>query len=164
MADVKQLMVQLDDSDVAARAQAAEQLCRLGEAARPAATALVQACSDASEDVREHAVAALEELGSPAAADLDTLTELAGHEQDSVAYWAVTLLGRAGEGAQAAVSELVRALASHPAASVRQRAAWALGKIGPAASAALDDLRAAATADDPRLVRLAQRAIDQIGA
>jgi hypothetical protein len=39
----------------------------------------------------------------------------------------------------------------------------ALGEIGPAAAAALPHLRKAAADPDPRLARLAQQAIDQIG-
>ena len=39
MADLTRLLAQLDESDAGVRAGAAEQLCRLGEAARAAATA-----------------------------------------------------------------------------------------------------------------------------
>jgi HEAT repeat protein len=162
MADLTALMSQLEMDDPGERAEAAEELCRLGEAARPAATALVVACGDASEGVRQWAAAALEGLGPPENAEIESLIGLVQHEHNDVAYWALTLLGRAGEGARSSVETLADALANHPAAAVRQRAAWALGKIGPAASSARGVLDTAAASDDPRLVRLAARAIEKI--
>jgi HEAT repeat protein len=161
-ADLTKLISQLDENDPAERAQAAEELCRLGDMARPAAVALVAACADPSESVREWAVAALEGLGPPDAADIEPLTVLVRRESADVAYWAITLLGRAGPAAAVAVGGLSAALRGHAASAVRERAAWALGKIGPAAAVAIDDLEAAAAGDDPRLARLAQRALDQL--
>jgi len=161
-ADLTSLISQLDEDDPGERALAAEELCRLGDMARPAAVALVSACADESESVREWAVAALEGLGPPDAADVEQLRVFVRHESAEAAYWAITLLGRAGAAAGVAVGELTGALRDHAAPAVRQRAAWALGKIGPSAADAIDDLKAAAAGDDPRLTRLAQRAIDQL--
>jgi len=162
-ADLTRLMAELEYDDPAARAAAAERLCRLGGAARLAAVALVCASGDAAEEVREWAVAALEDLGPPDPADIGDLARLALHETTDVAYWATTLLGRAREDAKAAVGDLAQALADHGAMTVRQRAAWALGKIGPAAAPALPSLQDAARSDNPRLARLASQAIQQIG-
>jgi HEAT repeat protein len=160
--DLTQLISQLDEDDAATRAGAVGQLCRLGELARPAAVALVEACGDPNESVREWATAALEGLGPPNDEDVASLTGLIRHQAADVAYWAVTLLGRAGAAAGQSAGELAGALRDHPAAAVRQRAAWALGKIGPPAAAALDELKTAAASDDPRLARLAKRAIEQV--
>ncbi len=142
--------------------QQREALSHLGEAARPAAVLLVRANADESDEVREWVVAALEELGPPDIADTEQLAGFALDDNRDVAYWAITLLGRLGASALPALGQVTRAMSSHAAAAVRQRAAWALGKIGPAASSALDALRTASSGDDPRLARLAARAIGQI--
>jgi HEAT repeat protein len=161
--DVSQLLAALGGPDPAERARAAERLSRLGPDAQAAAVPLVRASADVDEEVRQWATAALEELGPPALSDLQALAPLLDEENADVGYWAATLLGRLGEEAAPAVGPLAEALSAHPAISVRQRAAWALGKIGPPARAATDALRQAAAGDDPRLARLAQRAIQQIG-
>lgn len=152
----------LESSDTAERCQAAEELSRLGEEARPAAVALVRACDDPSEEVREWAVAALEEIGSPFDTDLPALASLLSKGSSDVAYWAATLLGRSKDAAAPAVPALARALATSPHQAVRQRAAWALGAIGPAASAARMDLDQATASADPRLADLARVAIRSI--
>jgi HEAT repeat protein len=161
-ADLTKLISQLDEDDPGERARAAEELCRLGDMARPAAVALVAACADPLESVREWAAAALEGLGPPDGADIEQLMVLTRHHAPSVAYWAVTLLGRSGPAADAAVGALSAALRDHAASAVRQRAAWALGKVGQSATNAIDELEAAAASDDPRLARLARQAIDQL--
>jgi len=135
---------------------------KLGQAAQPAAVALVTACADEDEAAREAATAALEELGPPATVDAPRLAALLPDEQADIAYWAATLLGRLRATASEQVPQLVAALESHPAVQVRQRAAWALGQIGPAAGEATDALRVAAGSDDPRLARLAEQALAQI--
>lgn len=161
-ADISPLVTALRDSDPAQRGKAAEQLSRLGPDARAAATRLVRACGDESEEVRQWAAAALEELGPPAADDVDLLVSLLRDEHSDVGYWSATLLGRLQSDAGAAAPALAAAVAGSPHISVRQRSAWALGKIGPRAAAALEPLHRAATTDDPRLARLARRAIEQI--
>ncbi len=160
--DLAQLAASLEAPEEAARSEAAEKLTRLGPDAQAAAVPLVRACGDPSESVSEWAVAALEELGQPRSADVEALASLASDGNPDVAYWAVTLLGRLQQEAAPAVDALVAVLCEAAETSVRQRAAWALGKIGPPAATALEALRQAATAEDPRLARLAQRAIEQI--
>jgi HEAT repeat protein len=162
-ADLTRLIAELDQNDAALRAQAAEELCRLGESAAPAMTALAAACGDSSEEVRQWASAALEEMGAPDKAQIADLALLLQQEHADVAYWAATLLGRAGSAAAAVVGTLSATLRGHAAPAVRQRTAWALGKIGPGAAPALDALNAAAASDDPRLARLAKQALEQIG-
>ena len=146
------------------RAAAAEALCRAGESASPAATALVAACGDDDDSVREWAAAALEELGPPPSEQIAELIPLAAASHPLVAYWAVTLLGRGGEAANSAVSTLEACLAPEKAIEVRQRACWALGKIGPAAASARAALAVAAADSDPRLARLAGEALALIPA
>lgn len=163
MHDIASLVTRLVAPDPAVRLDAAEHLARAGDAAAPAAVPLVQACGDADEQVREQAVAALEDLGTPPTTALTDLTTLARATDPLVAYWAITLLGRSGQDAAAAVTVLAGRLASADAPEVAQRAAWALGKFGPAAAPAADALRVAAGSADPRLARLAGEALAQVG-
>jgi HEAT repeat protein len=160
--DANALGVQLGSADSRVRGAAAERLARMGEDAAPAAVALVRSCGDADDQVREQAVAALEDLGPPPAETIGQLIGLVADNRPLVAYWATTLLGRAGEDAASAVSALTDCLASSADLSVRQRAAWALGKIGPAAVAARQALAEAANDADPRLARLATEALAAI--
>jgi HEAT repeat protein len=157
------LAADLGSPDPGVRGAAAERLARMAEAAAPAAIQLVRACGDTDEQVREHAVAALEDLGPPPADVIGQLIGLVTHGDPLVAYWAVTLLGRAGGDAASAVSVLAGCLASPADLSVKQRAAWALGKIGAPAASAREALGRAANDSDPRLARLATEALAAIG-
>lgn len=161
---IASLVERMTGQDADARADAAEALCRAGEDASPVATALVAACGDDDDRVREWAAAALEELGAPPAELVADLIPLAASAHPLVAYWAVTLLGRGGESAASAVPVLQDCLAPGVALEVRQRACWALGKIGgPAAAPARQALEAAAADSDPRLSRLAGEALALLG-
>jgi HEAT repeat protein len=161
--DALALAAQLGSADPVARAAAAERLARMAEDAAPAAVAIVRACGDADEQVREHAVAALEDLGPPPAEVIGQLIDLVAYSDPLVAYWSTTLLGRAGEDASSAVPALAGCLSSPADLSVKQRAAWALGKIGSAAASAREALGRAANDADPRLARLATEALAAIG-
>ena len=161
-APITQLIADLTNLESVRRAGAAEQLSRLGPDAQSAAVPLVRASADQSEDVREWVTAALEELGPPPVSEAPVLATLLGHASADVGYWAATLLGRLGAEAAATVPALASVVAGSLEMSVRQRAAWALGKIGPPAGDALDALRQAAASSDPRLARLAQRAVAQL--
>lgn len=161
--DAGELAALLSSTDLESRRLAAERLARMAEEAAPAAAALVRACGDADEQVREHAVAALEDLGTPPTVAVSGLVGLIDHPQPLVGYWATTLLGRAGADAASAVPALTKCLDSTADLSVRQRAAWALGKVGPAATAACETLRRAAGEADERLARLASEALAAIG-
>jgi HEAT repeat protein len=135
----------------------------MGENAAPAAAPLVRACGDADEQVREQAVAALEDLGPPPAEAIGQLIDLVAHGDPLVAYWATTLLGRAGGDAASAVPALAGCLVSPADLAVKQRASWALGKIGAPAASARAALDRAASDADPRLARLATEALAAIG-
>jgi HEAT repeat protein len=160
--DVSQLIESLRSSEPDKRSDAAQQLAKLGEAARPAAVALVEACAQADGDAFEWVVASLEQLGPPSKSDVPRLAELADDDAQDVAYWAATLLGRAGKDAATAVDALAHALDTHPALAVRQRAAWALGEIGVATGPARSALQNAATASDRRLATLAGDALKRL--
>jgi len=158
------LIAQLASTNPDERAEAAELLCRAGTAAVAATLPLVEACGDDDSRVREWAVAALEELGAPPAAIIDHLADIATGPEPLGAYWAATLLGRAGQNAAAAVPALATCVASAKDTAVRERAAWALGKIGRAAVSARESLKLAVTqGKDSRLARLATEALAAIG-
>lgn len=162
LANVMQLIAALGAATAEERCRAAEELARLGEEGRAAAVALVRACGDAEENVREAAVAALEGLGAPQADDVPKLGTLLAAPAPDVGYWAATLLGRLEADASAAAPELAAAV-DQAEQAVRERAAWALGKIGPPAKAAQAALQKASASDRPRLARLATEALQQIG-
>ena len=159
MNDVETFVEQLKAGDPSARLAAAERLAGLGEDAASAAAALVEACGD--DDLRDACVGALEELGPPPVEQLAELATLLATQNESTAYWAATLLGRAGADA-APHSDRIAVVASDGAKPVAERAVWALGKIGPGASTALPTLRTLAEAEEPRTARLAQQAIAAI--
>jgi HEAT repeat protein len=162
-AKLSTLIAALSSPETANRAEAAEQIAQLGADAQAAAVALVLACGDEAEEVRQSVASALEDLGPPEASDIGQLASLIEAKSPDVGYWAATLLGRLKADAAPAVDTLARAVAGSPHLPVRERAAWALGEIGPAAAAALPSLQKASTDPDPRLARLAQEAIKQIG-
>jgi HEAT repeat protein len=162
-ANLQLLVAQLEGTDTALQTAAANQLAKLGHAAQPAAVALVRTVGIPHEEVLEACTAALEDLGPPAADQIQPLAALAHDCSSDVAYWAVTLLGRAGSGGATAVAELIRVLESDADLPVRERAAWALGEIGPAAKTAVPTLSAAAKSGDARLSRLAAKALEAIG-
>lgn len=128
---IANLVELLRSGDPATRLDAAERICHMAEDAAPAAVDLVRACTDADEQVREWVVAALEGLGAPPEASIPALAGLATSENPLAAYWAITLLGRAGQAAKSAVPAVTACLQSKDEA-VRRRAAWAIEKIGPA--------------------------------
>jgi HEAT repeat protein len=144
------------------RAAAAEALCHMGAEAAPAVLALVTACGDDDERVREWAVAALEEIGPPPAAAIPGLVVAAESTLPLAAYWAITLLGRAQEAAGAAVAVLADRVERAGDVAVRERAAWALGRIGPAAAEAREALKSAMEPTGSRLSRLAREALAAI--
>lgn len=163
-ADLQSLIAQLEGHDTAAQTAAASELAKLGVAAQGAAVALVRTVGIPDEEVLEACTAALEELGPPAGDQIRPLAQLAHDCSSDVAYWSVTLLGRARDAAGAAVPDLIDVLESDADLPVRERAAWALGEIGPAAKSAATALTAAAASSDARLSRLAKKALESIGA
>ncbi|MCE9544945.1 MAG: HEAT repeat domain-containing protein [Planctomycetia bacterium] len=160
--DVKRLAGELESDDEAVRTAAAEALCHLAEEASPAAVPLVRATGDESEEVREWAVGALEELGPPDPSSVPALAALLLRPEGDIGNWAAILLGRLEGDAASATAALAGALASGLPPATREMAAWALGQIGPAASAAIAPLKAVTADPDPRVARFAREAIEKI--
>ena len=161
MEDARQLATQLNGDDITKARAAAESLSMLAEEAAPAAVALVKAADHDDGELREYAVAALEELGPPRASDQTELAKLLAADQADCAYWAATLLGRMEEGAADSAGSLTAILAdSARPMNVRQRCAWAIGKIGVGGEAVAAALKEAASSDDERLARLAKEALE----
>jgi HEAT repeat protein len=151
----------LQSADADQRAAAAEALSQMGPDAAYAAVELVAASGD-QESVGEWSVAALEELGPPPEDAIAGLSNLIADTNPTVAYWAMTLLGRAGPTARSCENQLTNALHQSDQDSVRERAAWALGKIGATSENAVQALQTATTTSNPRLTRLAKRALQEI--
>ncbi len=150
----------LQSPDVQQRAAATEALSRMGPDAAFAAVELVNACAD-EEIVREGAVAALEELGPPTPEVLPRLVPLVSSSDSLVAYWAITLLGRAGSAARFSQDELASLLTTSTVISLRERAAWALSKVDATSEVAILALENAAASSELRLSRLAKVALKQ---
>lgn len=129
MAPTTELIQQLDSSDPALQAQAAEALAQMADEAQPAILALVRHAGSGDDSVAQWCNSALEDVGPPALDQIRDLTALAKSADASVAYWAVTLLGRAGEDATEAVAVLEERVADPSAPQVQKRAQWALDKI-----------------------------------
>ncbi len=161
--DIALLISQLEGHDAAQQVAAAEKLAQLGPSAQAAAVALVRTIGLPDEEVLEFCTAALEEIGPPAADQINLLAALVGDCSSDIAYWAATLLGRAGTLSATAVPQLVQVLEGEADLPVRERAAWALGEIGPAAKPAAPALQSAANTNDARLARLAKKALESIG-
>ena len=161
MAQVEQLIAALTRGPVADRAAAAEALARLERASHPAMVALVGNAGSADEGVREWASAALEAVGPPAALQIADLVRLSKAADEQIAYWALTLLGRAGAMAATAVAAIADRLKNSPP-GVQQRAAWALGEIGRLDAASRAALEAAAASSGP-LAFHAQAALARAG-
>jgi hypothetical protein len=162
-AELGALILALQTGAPAERVAAAERLAQLGEAAQPAAVALVEACGGEDDALREWVSAALEGLGAPPHEDVAQLGARLSDPNSDAAYWAATLLGRLEDSAAPAVPALAKAVADHPELAARQRSAWALGKIGPAAREARAALEAAAKDADRRLAALAREALNELG-
>jgi HEAT repeat protein len=162
-ADIQSLIAQLEGTDTTQQTAAASKLATLGAEAQPATIALVRTVAIPDEEVLEACTAALEEIGPPAPDQIKPLAELAADCSSDVAYWAVTLLGRATSSAAVAVPNLIQVLESDADLPVRERAVWALSEIGPAAKSAAAALQTAANSPDARLARLAKKALETIG-
>ncbi|MAI71931.1 MAG: hypothetical protein CMM01_13590 [Rhodopirellula sp.] len=142
------------------RATAAEYLAHQGTDAAYAASQLTAACSD-TESVSDWAIAALEQLGPPPSSAIDLLASLAQSEKTLTAYWAVTLLGRAGPDAAFHQQVLVTLLLNSKDLAVQEKAAWSLGRMHADSSEATRALQQAAQSPETRLSRVAAKALQQ---
>lgn len=157
--DVDQLATALLTDKPARRVAAAEELATLGSEAAPAALALVTACSNPA--LVDICIGALEELGPPPVGQLPDIAKLVLSGDENVAYWAATLLGRAGEAAVPYLAPLEESAKNEGATiEVRERAVWAMSKMGAGAKPAEATLRTIAeSGGSPRIKRLASTAL-----
>ena len=142
------------------RAQAAEYLAQQGPDAAYAASELTAACGDNAE-ISHWAVAALEELGPPPASAIDALATLAQSQEPLTAYWAVTLLGRAGRDALEHQGVIADLLEQSPDLALREKAAWSLGRMRANSLEATQALQQAAQSPKNRLSRIATKSLQQ---
>src|SRR5262245_33549874 len=110
--DLATLIAQLEGSDTATQTTAANELASRGREAQGAIVALVRTVGIPDEEVLEACTAALEEAGPPAADQIRPLMSLVSDCSGDVAYWAVTLLGRAGAEAAPSIPALIQVLES----------------------------------------------------
>ena len=113
---------------------------------------------------RAAAATALERSVQPTSVETPALiAALADVSDGEISYWAATLLGRLGQQAMEATGALCVCLQESSFLAARERAAWALLKIGPAASEAISVLKSVSETAPPRLRKLCQNAIGEIG-
>jgi HEAT repeat protein len=148
------------------RRNAAEELGRLGPAARPALPALIAAAVDVEEPVRKSASGALEKIdpewpASPEAAQaVPMLVKALGSRFTEVWQLASFLLGRIGK---PAVPELIDALADRWQDTRQVVVARSLGRIGPAAADAVPALAHELSSEHAHVRQAAAEALGQIG-
>ncbi len=138
--DVPALLKRLQGSEVAVRVEAAREIGDLGEQAKAAVPALVEALGDPAAPMRKAAAAALGSIGAPAA--VPALTKALRDPDAKVRWQAAEALGQIGPKASAAVPELVTVLQGKDV-PMRSVAADALGAIGWEARAAIPTLKEA---------------------
>ena len=92
---------------------------------------------------------------------LDALVRLAQAEKPLIAYWAVTLLGRAGPDAKVHQRTLANLLQNSGDLAVQEKAAWSLGRIHADSPEATQALQRAAVSAESRLSRVAAKALQQ---
>lgn len=161
MSDLERWRIDLKSQNLSTRATAAEHLSQAGEDAAFAAVELVQACGD-DESVSQFAVAALEDMGPPAADSRKPLSNLLTSPDANVGYWAATLIGRLEDAGKDCQDDLAALLASSAADAVRERAAWALGQVGADSEQAIAALKQAAESGAARLQRLATASLEPL--
>ncbi|MCC9604371.1 HEAT repeat domain-containing protein [Blastopirellula sp. JC732] len=157
--DLSQLMDHLNSDEISVRLAACEKLAQIGPDARSAAVPLCRLTADPDESVREAAVSALETLETPAIEDASALAQLMSSSAADVRFWAATLLGRLGPSAERQAPALLAAITGDQAIPVQQKAVWAIDQIGVRTASAKAALEQAAQSTDPRLARLATKAL-----
>lgn len=160
MDELSKLVGELNGSDLLGQRRAAEKLAQQAGDAQRALVALVRGSGSSDEEVAAWCGSALEDGGAPAADQIGELTRLAADGDATVAYWAITLLGRARSGAEAAAATLVKRLDEGPP-EVQLRAAWALAHIGARGPEVLAALQRTAQRKGPA-ASAARQALDEL--
>jgi HEAT repeat protein len=160
-ADEPMLEAELRHPDPYVRAFAAWALGGLGEAARPAIPALIEAYEREEGEGRGTAVGALGQLGPLAKDAVPALARGLRNPRNHRRWATARALGRIGPDARAAVPALALAVADENN-HVRVHAAQALGRIGVDAAAAVPALTAATRDPDDAVRREAGTALARI--
>lgn len=159
---ISDLADMLNSDDSATQRRAAELLSQNADVAADVAIDVVRHVGDEDRVVAEYCVATLEDLGEPPSSQLEELSELATSQNPDIAFWAVTLMGRAGIAAAEHCMLLGDIVISDAAPQVRERAAWAIARIGPAAAVAKPQLESASCAELESVARAAAKALEAI--
>ena len=161
-AEIDQLARSLKSDDPELRKTAAQDLTRMGDAAKPAIPQLLERLADENPIVRATAARAVWEIDQRAEAALPVLIELLESPQTSHRELAAYFLGPMGDAAKPASAALRRAMAGTSPA-LRVHAAEALAQIEPADAGAVEVLLEALkdpSADVRSLAALASGLID----
>jgi hypothetical protein len=102
---------------------------------------------------------AVEKIDSTIAAEIVPLCQ---HESAFVVYWSVVMLGKSGN-VIAYQTQLTEVLRAGPTLTARQAAANVLRLAHGASQETKNALTEAASSSDPRLKRLAEQALSEIG-
>jgi uncharacterized protein (TIGR03067 family) len=145
---------------VAEKADAADELAKLGQGLRTLVAHLEFGLRDKDALVRLRCANALGEIGPSACAAVPGLQEALKDENSGVRAKAADALQQIGPLAWVALPELIAALNEDPDAYVRRRAAAAIGSLGPLAKEALPALTKAADSKDKDLASAARAALD----
>ncbi|MBC8356578.1 MAG: HEAT repeat domain-containing protein [Planctomycetes bacterium] len=129
--DLKQLVKDIDNSDMLVRVQALDGIAELGSDAAAAVPALIEALKDDSDEVIVwHAARTLGAIGDAAAAAVPQLAALLEDDRPKVQAYAAFALGRIGEPSMSAADKLIE-LAFDKDPLVRRSALRALRQINP---------------------------------
>jgi HEAT repeat protein len=164
--ELRRPVADLRHNETWVRRNAAEELARMGPAARPAIPVLIAAAVDVEEPVRKSASGAMEKIDpewptSPEAAEaVPALVKALGSKFTEVWQLASFLLGRIGK---PAVPALIDALADRWQESRQSVVARTLGRIGPAAAEAVPALAHELTSENANVRQAAAEGLGQIG-
>jgi HEAT repeat protein len=136
------------DKDPVVRANVADALSSIGEAAVPKLIKALQ-----NDDLQSLAVAVIQRLGPKAKDAVPALIDELKDPSPEYRHEVEFALGAIGPDAKAAVPALIKEMQDEDP-RVRRTACYALGKIGPAASEAIPTLQKNLTSDD-KLLKLA---------
>jgi HEAT repeat protein len=162
--DVPPLLADLKNADPRVRREAAEELGRIGPAARAALTPLEQSLQDPVGEVRVAASAALTAI-DPARVDVEVrvATDALKDKSASVRRAAAGVLGDLGPKA-APASAALSTMLGDPDGELRWAAANAIGEIGAAGAVAVPGLLGLLGDKDANLRATAADALGSIGA
>lgn len=158
-ADAEELAERLGSSSKETRRQAAFELARLGEKARPALGALVKALGDRDQQVLFQVAQALAGIGPPAAPAVPGLVRNLKSGDRQVSYRSAYALGRIGAPAAPALIELLGSSSSR----ARAAAALALSWVQPASAEAVERLVGTLGDDESVVRRNASEALGNYG-